>query len=513
MTDKPDLEDIVEELSYLEKKVLLTLKDLKKATPEEIQREGKFKELVEVMNASSWLRSKNLVTMEEKLTRRYSLAKKKWATKNLPERRALKLLRKRHGILTMDELKRSGKVTENEVPIAVGWMRKKGWATVEREDGATVIKITEKGKESVSTVGKDEELIRSLGEGEMTELEVEPVIIKMLLSRKDVVKEREIVRREVALTPLGKEALSIGIELKEEVAQLTPELISSGKWKEVGFRKYDVGTFAPSLHGGRKHPLSQYIEKVRRVFSEMGFKEIEGDFVELAFWDFDALFQPQDHPARDMQDTFYVQNPEKLPLPDAELVKRVQEMHEKGGDIDSDGWGYDWDVQEAEKTILRTHTTVNSIKYLSEHPDPPVKVFTIGRIFRRETITWKNLDEFQQVEGIVMVENANLAMLIGILREFYRKMGFEKIRVRPGFFPYTEPSMEVEVYFKDQWMELGGSGIFRPEVTHPFGIKHPVLAWGLGLERIVMASEGIEDIRDIYVSDIDWLRNSRLPRV
>ncbi|MFQ5884485.1 MAG: phenylalanine--tRNA ligase subunit alpha, partial [Thermoplasmata archaeon] len=307
MTDKPDLEDIVEELSYLEKKVLLTLKGLKKATPKEIQREGKFKELVEVMNASSWLRSKNLVTIEEKPIRRYSLAKKKWATKNLPERRALKLLRKRHGMLTMDELKRSGKVTENEVPIAVGWMRKKGWATVEKEDGATVIKITEKGKESVSTVGKDEELIRSLAEGEMTEVEVEPVIIKMLMSRKDVVKEREIVRREVALTQLGKEALSIGIELKEEVAQLTPELISSGKWKEVGFRKYDVGTFAPSLHGGRKHPLSQYIEKVRRVFSEMGFKEIEGDFVELAFWDFDALFQPQDHPARDMQDTFYVQ--------------------------------------------------------------------------------------------------------------------------------------------------------------------------------------------------------------
>ncbi len=508
-----NVEDLIEELSYLERKVLLTLQDVKTATPEMIRKEGKFKELVEVMNASSWLRSKNLVTIQEKPIRKYTLAKKKWGTKNLPERRALKLLRKRHGELTLDELKNSGKVTENEVPIAIGWLKKKGWATLERDEGTTIIKITDKGKDSVSTVGKDEELIRKLADGELTERDVDPVVIKMLKSRKDVVKEKEIIRREIGLTDLGREALSIGVELKEEVAQLTPELLSSGKWKDVHFRRYDVGTFAPSLYGGKKHPLNQYIEKIRKVFSEMGFTEITGNFVELAFWDFDALFQPQDHPARDMQDTFYTVDPDTFQLPPEELVNRIQEMHESGGDIGSDGWGYDWDIDEARQAILRTHTTVNSIRYLSEHPDPPVKTFTIGRIFRRETITWKHLPEFQQVEGIVMEENANLGMLIGILKEFYRKMGFEKVRVRPAFFPYTEPSMEIEVYFKGEWMELGGSGIFRPEVTEPFGVKHPVLAWGLGLERLVMVNEGIDDIRDIYISDIDWLRNSKLPRL
>jgi phenylalanyl-tRNA synthetase alpha chain len=507
------VEEIVEELSYLERKVLLALQDLKTATPEQIRKEGKFKELVEVMNASSWLRSKNLVTIEERPIKRYTLAKKKWATKNLPERRALKLLRKRHGVLTLDELKKSGKVTDNEVPIAIGWMKKKGWATLEKEEGMTVIKITDKGKESVSTVGKDEELVRKLADGEMTERDVDPLVIKMLKSRKDVVREKETIRREIGLTEMGREAVSMGVELKEEVAQLTPELLSSGKWKDVHFRRYDVGTFAPSLYGGKKHPLNQYIEKIRKVFSEMGFSEIGGDFVELAFWDFDALFQPQDHPARDMQDTFYTVDPDMLQLPPEDLVKRIKDMHERGGDIGSDGWGYDWNVDLAKQAILRTHTTVNSIRYLSEHPDPPVKIFTIGRIFRRETITWKHLPEFQQVEGIVMEKKANLGMLIGILKEFYRKMGFEKVRVRPAFFPYTEPSMEVEVYFKGEWMELGGSGIFRPEVTEPFGVKHPVLAWGLGLERLMMVNEGIDDIRDIYVSDMDWLRNSKLPRL
>ncbi len=507
------IDEIVDELSYLERKVLLTLQDLKLATPEQILKEGKFKALVEVMNASSWLRSKNLVTIEEKPIKKYTLAKKKWATKNLPERRALKLLRKRHGVLTLDELAKSGKVSDSEVPIAVGWLKKKGWATIEKEEEATIIKITDKGHADSTTVGKDEELVRKLADGELTERDVDPIVIKTLKSRKDVITEKEIVRREIALTDLGRQALSTGIELKEEVAQLTPELLSSGKWKDVHFRRYDVETFAPSVHGGKKHPLSMYIDKIRRIFSEMGFTEITGEFVESAFWVFDALFQPQDHPARDMQDTFYTVDPMLIPLPDEELVSRIKDMHERGGDIGSDGWRYDWDIEEAKQAILRTHTTVNSIRYLSGHPNPPVKVFTIGRNFRREAITWKHLPEFQQVEGIVMEEKANLGMLIGILKEFYRRLGFEEVRVRPGFFPYTEPSMEVEVFFKGEWIELGGSGIFRPEVTRPFGIEHPVLAWGLGLERLIMANEGIDDIRDIYVSDIDWLRNSRLPRL
>ena len=242
----------------------------------------------------------------------------------------------------------------------------------------------------------------------------------------------------------------------------------------------------------------------------MGFKEIEGNFVESAFWAFDALFQPQDHPARDMQDTFYLARPDKLPLPAEELVLSVKEMHEHGGDIDSDGWGYVWSREEAEKAILRTHTTANTIQYLASHPEPPVKVFSVGRIFRRESMDWKHLPEFQQIEGIVMEEDASFSMLIGILKEFYGRMGFKEIRIRPGYFPYTEPSLEVEVQFGGEWVELGGAGIFRPEVTVPFGVEHPVLAWGLGLERLVMAVEGLEHIRQIYVSDLDWLRNSRV---
>jgi phenylalanyl-tRNA synthetase alpha chain len=151
---------------------------------------------------------------------------------------------------------------------------------------------------------------------------------------------------------------------------------------------------------------------------------------------------------------------------------------------------------------------VNTIRYLSEHPEPPVKVFSVGPVFRKEAVDSTHLPEFIQVEGIVMEEGANMAMLVGLLKEFYSRMGIKDLRLRPGYFPYTEPSMEPEIFHNGKWMELGGAGIFRPEVTAPFGVKHPVLAWGLGLERLVMASLGLSDIRKLYVSDIDWLRDS-----
>jgi len=242
----------------------------------------------------------------------------------------------------------------------------------------------------------------------------------------------------------------------------------------------------------------------------MGFTEIEGDFVQSPFWSFDALFQPQDHPARDMLDTFFV-DADPLPLPDEALVNRVADMHETGGGI-SRGWRYAWDREEARRAILRPHTTAVTIRYLAEHPEPAKKAFIVGRNFRRDAITWKSLPEFHQVEGVVMEEGANLGMLIGVIKEFYRQMGAEDVRVRPGYFPYTEPSLEPEIMFNGKWMEMGGAGIFRPEVTKPLGIEHPVLAWGLGLERLVMAVESITDIRQLYLSDLEWLRSARLVR-
>jgi phenylalanyl-tRNA synthetase alpha chain len=266
---------------------------------------------------------------------------------------------------------------------------------------------------------------------------------------------------------------------------------------------------------GRAHPLSRIVQETREAFYSMGFTEARSDFVESGFWDFDALFQPQDHPAREMQDTFYLERPGTLPLPEDEgLVDRVRRTHEDGGDTGSTGWGYKWSLDKARQSILRTHTTATSARALAENPNAPRKVFTIGKVFRRETVSYKHLPEFMQIDGIIIDEGATLATLKGTLTEYYKKLGFDRIKFKPSFFPYTEPSAEIYVWMesRQQWVEMGGSGIFRPEVTEPLGCKVPVLAWGLGLERLAMFRFGASHLKELYDGDLDWLREVPLCR-
>jgi phenylalanyl-tRNA synthetase alpha chain len=480
---------------------------LGEASPEDILKEGHFSKLVEVMNAASWLQSKKLVVISEKVVNYYSLAKKQVAQKDLPERRALRLLKKNRGIVDIESLRKSSKIKPKEVQVAIGWLKRKGWATILKKEGQTIIEMTEKGKSALESKTRDEKVIEQLGSGELSENELDMDVIKTLMSRQDIIKERSTVKRTISLTDMGRKIAILPLEFKEQVSQLSPELIQTGKWKDVELRRYDVKMFAPRVYGGAVHPMQRIILEIRDIFLSMGFTEIETDFIHSCFWNMDALFIPQDHPARDSQDTFYLKKPNRFII-DENLGKKIRDMHEHGGELPSKGWEYMWNLREAEKAILRTHTTVNTISHLSKHPNPPVKVFSIGRVFRREALDSTHLPEFQQIEGIVMEEKANLRMLIGILTEFYNRIGFEKIRIRPGYFPYTEPSLEVEIQFEGKWLEFGGAGIFRPEVTAPFGVKHPVLAWGLGLERLVMMRYKQKDIRSLYFNDIDWLKNA-----
>nr|MBP6021454.1 phenylalanine--tRNA ligase subunit alpha [Candidatus Methanomethylophilaceae archaeon] len=258
----------------------------------------------------------------------------------------------------------------------------------------------------------------------------------------------------------------------------------------------------------KKHPLSRLGNEVRRLFTDMGFTEMSSEYVQPAFWNLDVLFTPQDHPARDLQDTFYLENPASIRIDDEELVGKVKDLHEHGGETGSTGWGGKWSREKAEMALLRTHSTVSSVKYIAEHPDAPQKAFSISRIFRNESIDATHLPEFTQIEGIVMDENADFNMLISLIKEFYSRMGFDQIRIRPAYFPYTEPSLELEVFFNGKWMELGGAGMFRPEVLAPFGVKCPVLAWGFGFERLAMLKWGIKDIRELYISDLDYLKKT-----
>lgn len=504
--------DVAKTLNAGERKLLRALEERETASPEELVEAGVFEEGVAVMNAASWLRSKGLVEIRERLRRFYALQDPAWAERALPERRALRVLLEEPA-LDLPDLRDRGGFAEGELPIVLGWLKRKGWAEIEGGDDGPRVVLQEAGRLAEDVPGPDELLLERLGEGELSEEDADPQVLGMLRERQEIVHERQRVHRTLRLTDAGRDVAADLEETgaEEEVAQLTPKLLQSGAWRSVRFRPYDVRRFAPAATGGKKHPLSWYIERVRRIFLQMGFTEIEGDYVGPAFWSFDALFQPQDHPARDMLDTFYVEEELALELPDAEVLRRVGETHEHGGDTGSTGWGYAWDVEEAKRTVMRPHTTANTIQYLAEHPDPPQKAFIIGKNFRRDAPDATHLPEFHQIEGVVMEEGANLAMLIGTIQEFYRKMGFEA-RFRPGYFPYTEPSLEPEVKLESGWLELGGSGIFRPEVTRPLGIDTPVLAWGLGLERLVMVVEGIEDMRTLIWNDLAWLQDAAVPR-
>ncbi len=496
-------------MNFFEKKVLKALHELKRASPEEVRKMSGLGQLVEVMNASSWLQAKGLVKIDEVIMRSYSLKKPQAASRPLPERVAIEVLSKDHkGKGSMADLKRSGRLKDEEIAIALGWIKKKGWGDVTKHGTDTIISLTGKGTAALHAKGEDELLIEKLAKTEVSETDAKIETIEMLKQRKDIINEKHTSTRTISLTDYGKTIAALDLKIREEVAQLTPELIQSGRWRDIEVRKYDVNAFAPMIHGGRKHPLTIQLEKVRSIFLNMGFTEVTGQFVESAFWNMDVLFTAQDHPARELQDTFYIKNPERLSLSDdEELVDKVKQVHENGWTTGSLGWRYKWSRAEAERALLRTHTTVNSVRYIAKHPKPPFKVFCIGRIFRNEAMDSTHLPEFTQIEGIVCEKGANFDMLCGLLKEFYSRMGIPKIRIRPAYFPYTEPSLEVEFYWNGQWMELGGAGVFRPEVTAALGVDEPVLAWGLGFERLAMLVWGLKDIRDIYVSDVDWLKS------
>ena len=465
---------------------------------------GRFALEVEIMGAASWLASKGLAKVDEESEEFYVLAR---AEGKLPERRAAEIIDAAGGTMEMSRL---AEEMPGEDGIAVGWLRRKGLADIRAEDGSKSLVLTQKGREFLASRGEDEALLSRLADGPVPKSQVDAKLAKDLKGRQGMVAEETVTVRTISLTEAGKAAVAAGIELKEEVTDVTDAIILSGKWRDAEFRRYDVQTFAPATYPAKKHPLSRLAADVRRLFTDMGFTEFDGEYVQPAFWNLDVLFIPQDHPARELQDTFYLEDPASIHVDDEALVEQVRSIHETGGDTGSTGWGGTWSREMAEQALLRTHTTVNSIRYIAEHPDAPQKMFSLSRIFRKESIDATHLPEFTQIEGIIIDEDGDFDMLVSLIREFYAKMGFDQIRIRPAYFPYTEPSLELEVFFNGKWMELGGAGIFRPEVVAPFGVKHPVLAWGFGFERLAMLKWGITDIRDLYISDIDDLKQNQV---
>ncbi|CAG8543974.1 15932_t:CDS:10 [Funneliformis caledonium] len=337
----------------------------------------------------------------------------------------------------------------------------------------------------------DLETIRSTGK------HLNPKVLAELKKRK-LCDKHKIISYSVTKGP------QFSLTIEKQARDITAEMLQSGEWKQANFKKYNFDALGIPPTGGHLHPLMKVREELRQIFFEMGFEEMPTNkYVESSFWNFDALFQPQQHPARDAHDTFFLKDPAISTQFPTEYLERVKEVHTNGG-YGSIGYGYNWKIEEAQKLLLRTHTTAVSSFMLynlaRKKEFKPAKYFSIDRVFRNETVDATHLAEFNQVEGVIADKGLTLGDLIGFMETFFGKM-VKNLRFKPAYNPYTEPSMEIFSYHQGlgKWVEIGNSGMFRPEMLEPMGLDPEirVIAWGLSLERPTMIKYGIDNIREL----------------
>jgi phenylalanyl-tRNA synthetase alpha chain len=447
-----------------------------------------------VMRSAFTLNASNLLLINESKSERLVLTDegKRYLENQFPEQRVLDAAEKH---FAMDRL------SEEEKKVGVAWASRLGWVKI--SDGKLQIKNKPEKYDIYDA-------LKSIGQGKTPDKAAAEQLVKRGSAALKVDKSFSFT-----LTSAGESAAKEAKELiasagaagmGAEVNELTHEMLSSGSWKDSKFRKYNLAAPVETVQHGAAHPINAYISRIQQIFLNMGFEEATGNEVESSFWNFDALFTPQDHPARELHDTFYLKQPGYVEYP-KDIAERVKEVQEKN-------WKYSWDPSMAEQAVLRTHTTCISGKKLAElgkKRSRPAKFFAIGRVYRNEATDFKHLAEFYQVEGIIAWKRANFRHLLGVLLSFYGQLGI-KVRFRPHYFPYTEPSLEVDRWDEErkQWIELAGAGILRPEVSLPLWGAYPVLAWGMALERPIMAKLNLKDIRTPYENDLEWLRKTEI---
>ena len=459
-------------LHDIEKKIIDSLQKKSEQTPEQLSESTELS-IDQIRRGIEWLRLKEFANVIESSKVTVSLGRNGIdSLKNgLPERKLMDLIK--DGSKSFEEIRKT--LSGAGFNAAIANAKKNGWVNIEKTDSGSTISTKEKPVET-----PEEKLISLIGDKSIPEEQIEnKLALKFLLQRPDYVLQNTEKSKIISLT--------------ERSSQIDTTLSDIGA--------IDVEADAALVYAARTHPLKDTIDEIREIFVKLGFSEIQGNLTQSSFWNFDALFTPQDHPARELQDTFYIENLKSQNQASSAQIKQVSKSH-------SQNWHYDWKLSESQKMVLRTHTTCVTIKYLAEQKPDEARIFSLGRVFRNEKVSYKHLVEFNQIEGIVIGNNTTLRDLMGIQKEFYKQLGLTKIKFWPTFFPYTEPSLQTMVYNEKlgKWIELFGMGIFRPEVTKPLGIDKPVLAWGGGIERIAMLKYELDDVREFYNNNLNWLR-------
>ena len=403
---------------------------------------------------------------------------RKYLREGMPEVRLAELLSS--GSKSMEEAKRK---TEN-FNVALLWAKKNGWVSIENGQ----LRLVSHPRDALH------EKLQAVSEGR----DIDKETLSVLLARRLVAEQRMTLEKQ-AQRLVGK-----------EVANLSKELIATGRWKDVKLKPYNVEAAGRTIYPGKKHHYTAFLDWVKARLTALGFEEMRGPIIETEFWNMDALYMPQFHSARDIHGVYQLKDPKYADKLDDKWIEPVKTAHESGV-AGSSGWGYKFDADQAHRLVMRSQGTALSARQLP-NAKVPGRYFSIARCFRPDVIDASHLPDFFQIEGIILDKTLTFRHLVGVLKMFAREFaGTEKIKLVPSYFPFTEPSVELVAYHKDMgWLELGGAGVFRPEVTKPFGVDVPVIAWGLGIDRIAMLNMGVRDIREMFSQDLNYIRKKEV---
>ncbi len=409
-------------------------------------------------------------------------------------------------------MKQHSGLTAPEINVGIGWASRKQWVQITRTaEHTTLISLNEPSKDLdeqlVSYIGLEEVPFQTLPQQLQNRL-------PQLKRRPDILHLTEFVTRTFQITSLGTEVVQHVTHSQRELSQLTSEHIKAGTWRQHTLRPYNIHAPVQQTWPGKKQAYKRFLDELKLKLVALGFKEMHGPIVEYAFFNCDALFMPQDHPAREIHDLYYVKTPTPGDLSAfSNYIDQVKITHENGGITKSQGWQYQFSLEETHRLILRSQGTALSARMLvNKALEIPGKYFSISRCFRPDVVDRTHLTEFNQIEGIVVGSTLTFRDLLGILQMFALEIAdADQVRFRPDYFPFTEPSVELSAFKKGAgWLEFGGAGMFRKEVTTPLGISVPVIAWGLGVDRLFMMKAGINDIRELFTSDLMWLRSQKV---
>jgi phenylalanyl-tRNA synthetase alpha chain len=493
---------LIAQLHEYEKKVLPLLKTY--TTQTQLEQQTKLAP-VQIMRALQWLSQKNLITLSYKKIEYIDIDYNGLTYKKsgFPEKIFLRTIADQK-VYSLKDISLASNLSSQEVGVCMGLLKQDQSITTQTTSAGLTVQITAKGLAQI-TIKTPQEIFLEQSFPIDSSTILDKAVVESLLKRKNILKKEQKQFPVIQLTQLGEQIATQDLSQKT-ISALTSAMIQSKDWQTASFRPYDVNAKLPPIQVSRHHPLSAVVKKIRRIYLDMGFTEMTSPYVESAFWCMDSMWIPQNHPARDVQDTFFLSQSADIPV---QLAKKIAHVHTYGSQTSFKGYGYEWDETIAKQLLLRTHTTAATFRLLATGVKPPAKYFCIDRVFRNEAIDATHLPEFGQVEGFVMAPGLTLAHMLAFIKEFYAKLGFTQIKFKPTYNPYTESSVEAFYYdpVRKKWMELINSGIFRPESLEPYGITVPVIAWGMGLERLAMLMHNASRLKDLIgtQTSLDWI--------